>query len=171
MRGRAAWVHARCWKSVRAKCRLSWSTDRSSADWSTRKCWRVPNTSTAAVSVPITRPRGSNCRNISANAEQLERPSAGAAPPLTNRRQAEILVVFLEEEKVPRAEQRYTKSGTAETAQRAVDHLCCRRLDCGYAGTRRHWLRANRLRSPWRRLHQRGRRQWRSDGLRRPLRA
>src|SRR5205085_8456065 len=146
---------------------------RSSAGWSTRECWHVRISFTAAASAPITRPKGSNYQSISAK-ELLAANCAGAARPLTSRPEAEILVLFVAEEKVPRAEQRDARSGTAEKAHQAGWRFCARRVDCGCArGARRRKRQpgANRLRPPGRRLHQCSRCQWRSVGVCRALRA
>ena len=50
-------ARARCWKCARAKCRSSSSTARSSAGWSTKKCWRGPMPCTASASARTIRRR------------------------------------------------------------------------------------------------------------------
>ena len=50
-------ARARCWRCARARCRSSSSTARSSAAWSTSRCWSGPRRSTASASARTTRRR------------------------------------------------------------------------------------------------------------------
>src|SRR5580704_2375065 len=70
----AALAHAPCWKCARAKCRSFSNTARSSAAWSTRKCWRGRTSFTALASARTTRRRASNCRSTFAPEQRASLP-------------------------------------------------------------------------------------------------
>ena len=64
--GAAGAARAPCSKCARARCRSSSSTARSSAGWSTSRCWTGRSRSTARASARTTRRRASSCRSTSA---------------------------------------------------------------------------------------------------------